>query len=85
MDPNISDPAKEREDNMSSLAVGFAMRMHKREASAQGETILGSEVYGGKRPEQSSPDEEAQRSPTTIVVDSLKRASDALPALEGAA
>ena len=42
MDPISSDLAEKREDDMSSLVVRFAMRMRKRAASAEGETILGS-------------------------------------------
>ena len=38
VDPNSSDPVEEREDDMSSLPVGFATQMIKRAASAQGET-----------------------------------------------
>ena len=38
---------------MSSLAVGFAPRIRKRAASAQGETTPGSEVSSGKRPNRS--------------------------------
>ena len=34
MDPNVNYPAKEREDDMFSLAAGFTTRMHKRAASA---------------------------------------------------
>ena len=34
LDPTASDPVEEREDNMSSLVVGFSARMHKRAASA---------------------------------------------------
>ena len=33
-----NEPAKESEDDMSSLAVGFIALMHKRAASTQGET-----------------------------------------------
>ena len=69
---------------MSSLAIGFAARMCKLAASAQGETTLGSEVFGGKHLKRSGPDEEAQKNSSVITVDSLERASDALSALEGA-
>ena len=41
VDPISSEPAKEREGDMSSLAVGFATRMRKRAATAQRETTFG--------------------------------------------
>ena len=50
VDPNASNPAKEMEDNMSSLATRFSALMRKRVASAQGETTPGFEVSGVKRP-----------------------------------
>ena len=40
-------------------------------ASAQGETTSGSEVSCRERPKGSSLDEEAQKSPIVITVDSL--------------
>ena len=70
---------------MSSLAVGFAMRMRKQDVSAQGETTPGSEVPRGKRPKRSGLDEEVQKSPTVVTLDSPERASDALPTLEATA
>ena len=84
VDPNSSDPAKEREDDMSSLVVGFVVRMPKRAASTQGETILDFEVSGKKCSKWSGPDEGAWKIPTIIFVNSLERSFDALPALEGA-
>ena len=81
--PNVSHPAEEREDDMSSLATGFVGQMRKRVASAQGETTLGSKVSDGKRPKRSGPDEEAQKSLAVIIVDSIERAPNALPALDG--
>ena len=33
-----NEPAKESEDDMSSLATGFTTRMHKQAISTQGET-----------------------------------------------
>ena len=51
VDPNTSNLTKEREDNMSSLAAGFAARICKRVVSAKGETTPAFEVFGGKRPE----------------------------------
>ena len=53
-------------------------------AGAQGETTPGSEVSNEKRSRRSDPDEEAQKSPGIIVVDSPDQAFDALSALEGA-
>ena len=43
---------------MSSLAVGFSLRMHKRATGSEGETTPRS---SGKRSRRSSPDEEAQK------------------------
>ena len=60
------------------------MRMHKWVASAQVDTTLGFEVSGEKHPNWFGLDEEAQKSPTVITIDSLERASDVLPTLEGA-
>ena len=40
------------------------------------ETTPGFEVSGGKRTKRSCPDEEAQNSPTVIIVDSPERALD---------
>ena len=59
MDPISSEPAEEREGDMSSLAAGFVALMCKRASSAQGETTLGSEVSSDKSPKWSCPDEEA--------------------------
>ena len=85
VDPIVSEPAEEMEDDMSSLAAGFVVRMRKRAASTQEETTLGSEVPGGKRPKRSGPNAETQKSPTIFTVNSPERASDALPASKGAA
>ena len=71
-DPNVSQPAEKREDDMSSLATGFSGQIHKRVASAQRETTLGSKLSYGKRPKRSSPDEEAQKSLAVITVDSIE-------------
>ena len=57
---------------MSSLAADFTAWMGKRAASAQGETTLGCEVPGNKRPKWFGPNDEAQKSPIVITVDSLK-------------
>ena len=84
VDPNSSDLVEKMEKDMSSLSARFATRMCKRVASAQGKTTPGSEVSGGKSPKRSFQDKEAHRSPTIVTVDSLKRAPDALPTLEGA-
>ena len=58
VDPIASDPAEEMEDNMSSLAAGFAARMCKKAANAQGDTTPSSEVFGGKFSRLSGPNEE---------------------------
>ena len=84
MDPNASDPVEEREEDMSSLVVGFVIRMRKRATSAQGETTPGFEVSGEKRPKWSGLDEEVQKSSTVVTVDSPEQASGALLALKGA-
>ena len=84
-DPTASGPVEEMEDNLSILAAGFAVRMHKRATSSQGETILGYEEPDGKHPKGFGLDEEAQNNSTVITVDSLEQASNALQALEGAA
>ena len=41
-DPISSEPAEEREEDMSSLAVRFVAHMRKRATSAQRETAFGS-------------------------------------------
>ena len=83
--PQISRELVEKSENdMSSLAVGFAARMRKRATSAQGETTPGFEVPGGKRPKWSSLNEEIQKSLIVITSDSLERASSAFSTLEGA-
>ena len=61
VDPKASDPAEEREEDMSSLVVRFAAQMRKRVTSAQRESTPGSEIFGGKHPKWFSPDEEAHR------------------------
>ena len=71
-DPNTSDPAEERGDDMYCLAVGFSARTCKRSASAQRETSLGSVVSDEKWPKRSSPDEEAKKCPAVIVVNSIE-------------
>ena len=69
---------------MSGLIFGFAVRMRKRAVSAQGETTLGAEAYGEKRPRLTCLDEKAQKSLAVINVDSQDRAFDAQSASEGA-
>ena len=59
MDPTANELAKEREDGISSLAVGFVVWMCKRAASSYGETTPGSEVPGSKSLKWSGPDGEA--------------------------
>ena len=58
--------------------------MRKRATSAQRETTLRFELYGGKHPKRSGLEEEAQKSSPVIIVDSPKRASNVLLTLEGA-
>ena len=72
VDPNASDPVEEMEEDMSTLAVGFAAQMRKRVTSAQRETTPGSELSGGKRPKWFSPNEEAHKSPTVVTMDSVE-------------
>ena len=66
---------------MSSLAAGFATRMRKQAEGSEGETTLKS--YG-KWSKQSSLGEKAQKDWAIILVDSLNRASNDQPVLEGA-
>ena len=83
VDPISSELVEERKGDMSSLATRFVVRMRKQAASAQGKTTSDLEVSGGKGPKLYGLDEEAQKSLAVIIVDSPKRASDSLPALEG--
>ena len=76
---------KEGEEDVSSLTAGFAEQMRKEAASAQRETASGSKGPDYKRSKWSGPNEEVQKSSSVIIVDSLERAPDALPALESAA
>ena len=85
MDPISSEPAKEREEDMSSLIAGFDARMRKQATSAQRKTTSGFEEPDDKQPKRSGPDGEVQKSPTMIIVDSPERAPSALPTLEGSA
>ena len=85
VDPISSEQVEERKGDMSSLVVGFFVRMRKWAVSAQGKTTPDSEVSGGKCPKLSGLDEEAQKSLAVITVDSPKQAFDSLPVLEGAA
>ena len=48
-------------------------------------TTPGYEVPNGKRPKRFGPEEEVQKSPVVVTLDSLERSSLALSALEGAA
>ena len=66
---------------MSSLAIEFATRMLKRVVGSEGETTPKSD---GKWSKWSSLNEEAQKDWTIISVDSLDRASNDPPVLEGA-
>ena len=85
MNPISSEPTEEREGDMSNLAPRFSARMRKWAVSTQGETILDFEASGDKHLKRYGLDEEAQKSPTVIIVDYPERASDALLAWEGAA
>ena len=78
MDSISSEPTEEREDDMSSLAVGFAAQMRKRAASAQRETTSGFEGLDGKQPKRSGLDGVVQKSPVVITMDSPERALEAL-------
>ena len=70
VDPISSEPAEERDDDISSLVTGFTAPMRKRVASAQGETTPDFEVSSGKRQKWPGLDEEDQKSPLVITVDS---------------
>ena len=72
MDSIASDSTEEMEDDMSSLANGFATEMWKRDTSGQGETTPGSEVFDEKHSRWSGLDEEAQKISVIITVDSLE-------------
>ena len=72
----VSKSTEKEEAEMSGLVSSFAARMSKQAASAQGETAPSFEAPGRKHPKLSGPDEEAQKSPTIINVDSLDRAFD---------
>ena len=63
----ISNEPAEKEE-MSSLVVWFAARMHKRVGGSEGETTLRSDEKQSKR---SSPDKEAQKDWAIISIDSL--------------
>ena len=83
MDPGSNELAEKGE--MSNLAVGFATRMHKWAASAQGEANPRFEVSGGNSRKQSGSSGEVQESQAVVTLDSPERASKVIPALEGAA
>ena len=71
MNPGVSELAEEEEAEMSCLVSDFAARMRKRVSNAQGLIAPGSEVPSGKHPKLTGLDEEAQKSPVVINVDSL--------------
>ena len=73
-----NEPAEEEE--MSSLAVGFASQMHKQRASSEGEA---TSISGGKRSRRPSQNEEAKKDWPTVSVEFHDRASSDQPALEG--
>ena len=83
VDPISSELDKEMEGDMSSLAVGFFVRIRKQATNEQGKTTPSLELSGDKPPKCSGLDEEAQKSLTVIIVDSPEQAFDALKALEG--
>ena len=68
-----------KEEKMSTLTVGFAVRMRKRDAEFEDEP---SPIPDGKRPKLSSPGEEAEKA--IILMDSPDRAANDQPVLEGA-
>ena len=65
---------------MFRLVDGFAAQMCKRAVGSEGES---TPISDGKRPKQSSPDEEAQKDCTIILVDSPNQASNNQSVLEG--
>ena len=79
----VRESAKEEEVKMSGLIFDFAVRMRKNESSAQGLIAPGFEVPGGKRIMLTGLNEEAQKSPTVINVDSPDKAFNAQSNLEG--
>ena len=70
VDPISSESAEEREEDMSSLAVGFTTQILKRAASAQSETTSGSEGPDGKRPKRPGLEGEVQKSLIVIAMES---------------
>ena len=48
MDPNVSYPTEEKEDDMSNLEARFSTQMRKWAMSAQQETTPGSKVSNRK-------------------------------------
>ena len=83
----ISKSDEKEEVEMFGLFSGFAARMRKQAASAQGEISPSAEAYGEKHPKligsdeeaqkMIGPNEEAQRSLPIINVDSPDRAFNA--------
>ena len=84
MNPRVSELDEEEEAEMTSLVSSFPGRIRKRAASAQGVTAFDAELHGVKLLKLTCPDEEAQKSPTIINMDSPGRAFDTQLALEGA-
>ena len=70
---------------MSSLAAEFASQMRKQVVDAHGESTPSSEGPSDKCSRLSSLEEEAQKSPTVIVVDSPEQVPDDMLALESLA
>ena len=83
MDAGFIEPVEEGE--MSNLAVGFASWMRKQATSAQGEANPSFEIPGGKHHKQSGSSREVQEIQAVVTLDSLERALEAIPALEGTA
>ena len=65
-----SELVEESEHDVASLVAGFFAWMHERAVSAQGETTPGSRVLDGKCPKRSGLNEEVQKSPMVIILDS---------------
>ena len=68
----VSQSTEEREAEMSSLIVGFSIRIRKIAANAREGTTLDLEVQGHKRSRPSRSDEEVQVDPAMIAMDTLE-------------
>ena len=85
MNPTVSQSSEEREVEMFSLVVGFAMRMRKQVANAHKGTMPGPEVPVDKRFRLSRSDEEVQVDLVLIAVDLPERVLKALFVVGGVA